>query len=139
MRAIWLIALIAITGCATMRPWGATTEDAAVIEAVAIDVAERLAQRNPPAKTQYMMTPKDAFGSELALVLRERGFAVAETDEGQGRALSYLLDQLASDDDELADEWHVTVDVDGERLARAYRRIDGTVIAVGIWSVNDGK
>ncbi|MEO8626812.1 MAG: conjugal transfer protein TrbH [Betaproteobacteria bacterium] len=155
MRTIAVLALLGLTGCATLptpTPYGNFADARVEFTAkIAADTVKQLVMLYPPASTQLSLrqaTP-DAFGTSLVSGLRGTGYGLAESkledgaprtrptspskqagatvaQQPTGLELRYILDQQAS-------LYRVTVMVGNQSLTRAYVEQNNALLPAGSW------
>ena len=155
MHKIAVLALFGLAGCAARpapTPYGNfAAAPVEFDERLAADVVKQLVALYPPASTrlEFRQSTPDAFGTRLVNALRDKGYALAESNledaaqqtkpggstsgeraavaqQPAGLELRYVLDQEAG-------LYRVTVTVGSQSLTRAYVEQNNTVLPAGSW------
>jgi cell division septation protein DedD len=114
-------------------PSAATLVPQPAIATIRDDVVQSLVALFPPALVRIYLNPgTEGFGASLALDLRHKGYAVAESRDSAAAApgfdLAYQLDRVAGD------LYHITLKIGPYTMARAYLAGASAVEPAGAWS-----
>ncbi|GHS92676.1 hypothetical protein FACS1894139_04620 [Planctomycetales bacterium] len=122
---------IAVVGCSSSSPV------AEAMSAIADDAAAQLTALYPPAKTQFAAaTPRDGFGVALLARLRERGYAIEESNrDGTGR-MKFTYEINADSADGILTALY---QVNDELLSRAYTANAANYAPLTAWTLRKGN
>ena len=136
-----IVALVTVlSGCVYQQRVGNFSDlNSTVIQADLVsDATKQLMVLYPPAKTRFdiRQPTTDAFGAGLIERMREKGYAIDESNKSsnsdapvKGVQLKYVLDRLDS-----VSLYRITLLVGSQSLSRAYVVADGTVMPAGSWT-----
>ncbi|GAB2881199.1 hypothetical protein GCM10027277_57900 [Pseudoduganella ginsengisoli] len=140
-----VIALLAVlvTGCASPKYGVYTAIDTANGARLAIDASNVLPRVYSPSETRFNVRQEasDNFGNTLIHLLRQKGYAVAESPQFwrtfsspsavSGFSFNYVIDQVSDD------QTRLTLMVEDRTISRMYRIVNGAVTPVGFWVKKD--
>jgi type IV secretion system protein TrbH len=142
-RSVIALLAVVLTGCANSQYGVYTPLDTANSARLAIDASNVLPRAYAPSVTRFNVKQdtSEAFGSTLVLLLRQKGYAVAENPQfwrsiypapkAPGFSFNYVIDQVSDD------QTRLTLMVEGSSISRLYRMVNGVAVPVGFWAKKD--
>ena len=141
MRLVILLTFFSLLmGCASHQYGVYAQIDSANSARLAIDASNVLPRVYAPSVTRLNINQNvsDEFGNTLILLLRQKGYAVAESSQyfrifysapkEAGFTFNYVVDQLD------ADQCRLTLLVDVKSISRMYHSTNGIITPAGFWA-----